>query len=391
MKHKKIALALSGILLAGNANADITFNGFASIVAGATTSSNEMLYGYDDNIDLSTDSLFALQASSDLGDGLNITAQILSRGADDWDPKFEWAYVAYQANDNLRILAGRQRVPFYMYSDFLDVSYAYPWITPPEGVYNVPFDTFDGIGVIYSKSMGDFDTSLHLVYGGNNSDIVVQGGSVDADFNSLAGAAFTVTRDWLTLRAAYLQTEMNIGSEATPLSTKPLVDGWNSLGQSYIADQISISKDTGSFVELGFQMDLDNIIVVGEYSSLSLDDTPLADQDSYYLMAGYRFDNFMVHMTYGVDEDIQDAIDIKYQIPGIPDGTAVEYLPSDLQALIAGTASVASTEKSKYITLGLRWNFHDSAALKFEYTAYNDDLNNNNDAGVFRTALVTVF
>ena len=208
-----------------------------------------------------------------------------------------------------------------------------------------------------------------------------------SDFNDLAGASLTLTREWLTLRAAYLQTEMNIDL----LQTKPLVDGWNSLGQSYIADQIEISEDTGSFVELGFQLDFDNIIVIGEYSALSLDDTPLGDQDSYYLMAGYRFDNMLVHVTYGADEEVQDPIDIDFQIPGIPPGTPPELLPGDLQALIGGTQSIASIEESKYITLGLRWDFHDSAALKFEYTTYSDEYNSNNDAGLFRTALVTVF
>jgi hypothetical protein len=190
----------------------------------------------------------AIQASSDLSDGFSVTAQILSRGADDWDPKFEWAYVAYEANDNLRILAGRQRVPFYMFSDFLDVSYAYAWIAPPNGVYNVPFDTFDGIGAIYNSSLGEFDTTLHVIYGGNNSDIQAFGVDNTSDFNDIAGAALTVTRDWLTLRAAYLQAEMNIDLQRT----QPLVNGWNSVSQSHIADQIDISEDTGSFIELGF-------------------------------------------------------------------------------------------------------------------------------------------
>ena len=392
MNNLKKTLLFTSIFAACSAQAEITLNGFASIVAGTTTSSDETLYGFDDNIDFSQGSLFALQASSDLSNGLSVTAQVLSRGEDDWDPKFEWAYVAYQANDNLRFLAGRQRVPFYMFSDFLDVSYAYAWIAPPGGVYNVPFDTFDGLGAVYNTYFGEFDTTLHMVYGGNNSDLDVGGGvETDGDFNNLAGAALTVTRDWLTLRAAYLQTEMNIGTTGTPLSSQPLVDGWNSLGQSHIADQIEISEDTGSFIELGFQVDLDNIIVIGEYSSLNLDDTPLANQDSYYIMAGYRFDNMLVHVTYGADEDVQDPIALDYQIPGIPPGTPPEFLPGDLQALIYGTQSIASKEESKYVTLGLRWDFHDSAALKFEYTSYSDDLNGSNDAGLFRTALVTVF
>ena len=135
MKNIHKALILSSAMIAGNSQAEIVLNGFASIVGGVTTSKDESLSGYDDSISFNQDSFFALQASSDLTEGLSVTAQIMARGENEWDPEFEWAYVAYEATDNLRILAGRQRVPFYMFSDFLDVSYAYPWITPTEAVY----------------------------------------------------------------------------------------------------------------------------------------------------------------------------------------------------------------------------------------------------------------
>ena len=42
--------------------------------------------GYDDNIDFKEGSLFAIQASSDLGDKLGVTVQITAKGTDDWDP-----------------------------------------------------------------------------------------------------------------------------------------------------------------------------------------------------------------------------------------------------------------------------------------------------------------
>jgi hypothetical protein len=379
MKHKKIALALTGMLLTSSVNAEITLNGFASIVAGTTTSSDEVLYGFDDNIDFSQGSLFALQASSDLGEGFSITTQILSRGADDWDPKFEWAYVAYEASDNLKILAGRQRVPFFMFSDFLDVSYAYAWIAPPTGVYNLAFDTFDGLAAIYSTSLGEFDTNLHLVYGGNNSDLSIGGEDYDADFNNLMGAALTVTRDWLTLRAAYLQAESNIAIG----SYDPLLEGWRSTPFPGVADEIEISEDTSSFVELGFQLDFDKFIVIGEFTQLTNDGAVIGDQDSYYIMGGYRFDNMMVHVTYGGDDDSADRV-----TGGVPVGVSptLDFLINSTNAL-----SDSASEEVNYVTLGLRWDFHDSAALKFEYTDYSDDLNGNNDAGLFRTALVTVF
>ena len=377
MKNIHKALILSSAIFAGNSQAEITLNGFASIVGGATTSSDDILNGYDDSIDFSQDSLLALQASADLADGLTATVQMLARGENDWDADFEWAYIAYDASDNLRILAGRQRVPFYMYSDFLDVSYAYPWITPPKGVYSVVFDTFDGLGAIYYTSMGSFDTSIYVIYGGNNSDLEAFGEVIEPDFNDLAGIALTLNRDWLTLRAGYVQTEMNIDIQ----SSKPLIEGWQGAGFPDVAADIEISKDTGSFLELGFQIDYENLLVIGEYTELNLDGSTLANEDSFYVLAGYRFDNMLAHVTYGENDDSRGRI-----TDGVP-------VVAPLLPLLIPTNGLtdSQTEESNYITLGLRWDFHDSAALKFEYTSYSDDLDSNNDAGLFRTALVAVF
>jgi len=378
MKNIHKALILSSAIMAGNSHAEITFNGFASIVGGVTTSSDETLYGYDDTINFSPGSLVALQASSDLGEGLSVTAQILARGEDDWDPDFEWAYIAYDASDNLRILAGRQRVPFYMYSDFLDVSYAYPWIEPPAGVYSLGFSTFDGIGAMYNSSIGSFDSSIHIIYGGNTSDLFIQGEPQTSRLRDLVGAAWTLNRDWLTLRVAYFQADTSIDVP----DVTPLVDGWSQAGFPEVGEGLKIEGDLGAFTEVGFQIDYENILIIGEYTLLTLDNTLLADDaNSYFLMGGYRFDNVLVHVTYGWDDSIKDRI--TNDVPVIP-----QLLP-----LIIPTNGITDgqAEESNYITLGLRWDFHDSAALKFEYTSYSDDLNSNNDAGLFRTALVTVF
>jgi hypothetical protein len=376
MKNLHKALFLSSSLLAGAAQAEIAFNGFASIVGGIT-SSDETLEGYDDSFDFSQGSLLAIQASSDLGEGVSVTAQILSRGSDDWDTSFEWAYVAYDATDNLRFLAGRQRIPFYMYSDFLDVSYAYPWISPPSSVYSVAFDTFDGLAALYTTSLGEFDTNIHMVYGRNNSEMTISGEVVVPDFKGLTGISITSTRDWLTLRAGYFQTEMNIDLQ----SIRPLIDTWNAVGYPDVADSIEASEDTGAFIEVGFQIDYDNILIIGEYTDLNLDGTLLPNQEAYYVFAGYRIDNMMVHLTYGGRDYVRGRL------------TNDVVASPGLVPLIAATngASDSQAEESTYTTLGLRWDFHDSASLKFEYTAYSDDLNSNNDAGLFRTALVTVF
>lgn len=378
--NKKISLLAASILLSFNSySADININGFASIIGGVTTSSDDSLYGYDDNIDFSNESLMALQFSSDLGEGFGVTAQVIAKGVDDWDPDFAWAYVSYDVNDQIRLLIGKQRAPFYMYSEYLDVSYAYSWITPPKGVYNLPFDSFDGVSASYSMSFDEVDATFQVIYGGNDESDNILGEEVDPDYKKLWGVTATMVRDWLTLRAAYITTELTI-----PITgLEQLSDGWESAGFSDIADNVSVNEDQGTFMGIGFQVDYDNYLLLGEFTHRTIDDSPIGDADSYYFTAGRRFDNVLLTLTYGKDDD-----DIENLTGDVPYGIhpSIDYL----KAVTDGTTE-SFQDDSNYVTLGLRWDFHSSAAFKAEYTTYSDDVNDNNDADLVRVAVVTVF
>jgi len=379
MKKHLVFIALASALVSSSLHAEIRLSGFASIVGGATTSSKEQLYSYDDNFDFKNDSLVALQASSDLENGLGVTVQLTAKGEDDWDPEFKWAYVSYDASDSLRILAGRQRVPFYMYSDFLDVSYAYGWIDPPKGVYDVIFDTFDGLGAVYTTNFGNVDASFHGIYGRYTDDIYLFGETIKPEFNDLAGLATTFTYDWLMLRAAYFVADLNM--PLTDLET--LGGGWKQAGFDDIANNTLVSEDSSTFLELGFQINLDKIIIIGEYTELTFENMPFGDQESYYIMSGYQFDQVLVHVTYGADDDTIDnyTTNIPYGLdPGL------DFLKASTESLVA-----SQNTKENYVTVGVRYDFHDSAALKFEYTDFSNDNNSDSDAGLFRVALVTVF
>ncbi len=379
MKTKLSALAIASLISTSVSAVDINWNGFASIVAGQTMSSDESLYGFDDSINFDNGSLIAIQASSDLGNGLGVTAQILAKGEDDWDPEFAWAYISYDFTDNLRMLVGRQRAPFYMYSDFLDVSYAYPWITPPEGVYSLPFDTFDGVGFIYNASLGSFDTTTHFTYGSNDNEAVIAGAVVDPTFDDIAALSFTATRDWFTFRVAYAVATSTIPVE----SIDALAAGWAQTPYASVGNLLKMEEDDGDFLEVGFQIDYNDWLVVGEYTEIDTGDTFLHENDSYYVMLGKRVNTVTYHVTYGADNN--DGASLTAGIPVGVDPT--------LDFLIASTngATQSQAEDTTFITLGARWDFHDSAALKFEYTDYSDDLDSSGDAGLLRMALVTVF
>lgn len=356
---------------------EIDINGFASIVAGTTVDGDEALYQYHSDVSFDQESLFALQFSSDLDEGLSVVAQIMARGDNDWEPKFEWAYLSYALTDEVQVLAGRQRIPFYMYSDFLDVSYAYNWITPPENVYGIPFSSFNGLGAIYNDNFGDFDGTLHVIYGGTPEDIIINGNTVESNIKNLMGAALTINQDWLTLRSAYFTFDHSM-----PIFDA-LANGYRNFGQMEIADEIQVFEDQAQFFEFGIQLDLTELFVIGEYTYSEVDGTFLGETDTFYVSVGRNFDDFTLHATYG-EKKIEQGV--------ITQGVPVEQ-HAVLDGLIASTDDLSAgfNVKSQYTTLGVRWDVHPSAAFKVEYTMFNNKINSVYDTGLLKIAVVTVF
>lgn len=378
MKKKLLSCALCAALPLASAHAELSFNGFANIVAGKA-SSNDQIQGYDDDLTFKQDSLFAIQATTELGEGLTATAQIMSRGENDWDTEFEWAYLGYQINEDFKVLAGRQRLPLYMYSDFVDVSYAYPWITPPNGVYGIELNRFDGLSGVYNFTLGEFDSTAQFIFGSSDDTFDLGGETINSEFEDIFGGVITLTRDWLTLRAAFFDSTLTIPIDGFA----QLADAWQQVpGYEHVSEQLVITEDQSQFLELGFRIDYHNILLSGEFISVENEDTPQADDESWYLTAGYRFDNVLVHVTYGADE--ANTNDITKNLP-----TGDNAALNQLTAITRGAVDTLVVDSS-YYTVGARWDFHDSAALKVEFTSFDDD-QFNQDANLVRTALVTVF
>ena len=393
MKKSIIATALASVL-AFSAQADINFSGFATVVGGKTSGDDQVFRGYDNEFDLSTGSLFAIQANSDLGDGLSATVQMMARGSDDWDPEFAWAYLSYDATEDWRLLFGRQRAPMYLYSDYLDVSYAYHWLRPPQAVYDAPFDTFDGIGSIYSTTVGDSFVTWHMIYGINDDkETPINDTVLDTKFSDIFGGSLTWNYDWLTLRAAYFQTDatfpLNEAPDTSAVSQIAAIQaGWAGLAATPfaayapIADEIGIVDDKITFAEFGVQIDYNDWVIVGEITKLDLSKTIFPDQDSWYLSVGKRMDSVMLHATYGNNKDSSEYLVAKYNVPS---GVG-------LDGLIVPTQFVQDSldVDEDFYTIGVRWDFHPSVAFKAEFTNTEDDVLGK-DVKLFQIGLVSVF
>ena len=110
----------------------------------------------------------------------------------------------------------------------------------------------------------------------------------------------------------------------------------------------------------------------------------------------------LLHVTYGADTNTRDPIELGINTAAIntlrTNGT-VDAVPA-LGELLGGIETVANNINdftasedidTSYVTLGARYDFHESAALKLEYTNFSSDDANTVDADILRVALVTVF
>lgn len=354
-QHKwRYLVAVAAMCSASTQAADIRLNGFASLVAGMTLNQGELSNGdpatftaddpsngiYDDDFTFRPDSIFGLQISADLGDGLSVTGQITGAGGEDFDANLTWAYLTYEFNPNLSVNIGRQRTPLFNFSDFLDVGYAYHWIRPPTEA-NVPIDTSEIVSFNYVGSTDNWDNQATVYFGSAdaNSPFI---GPIGAK-NSI-GLVLETSSSWLKLRASYLAGEF-------------FADALEAAGQGE-DDPVDLE-----FAGLAAQLNFGNTTIISEYMQYEFAD-PLAaigwtKYSGAYVSLAHRFGVITPHITFSVlDQDVENAVFFE------------DYAnPDPTQAVFIGDA----TQSAESVTVGVRWDFHRAAAFKLEYQTRSDE------------------
>ena len=364
MNWKKPFSLIVFCLMASNAMAELNFNGFLSVGAGALTDDDEITSyeGFDGDWSTDPDTVFALQVSAPISDKVTATGQLIARGEDDYNLEAEWAYLSYSVSDNFDVRVGRLRAPFFVYSDFLDVGYAYPFISPPSQSYRFVFSTVEGVDAIYQSQLGSWDSTVQAYYGRLTDETVLGGESVDLDLVGFTGINWALTKDWFTVRMTYNQAETSIGLP-TALSNSAgtgFLDILNGAGFTSVADALNPDEEDASFYGIGFNIDYNDWLVISEYTVLDIDkQAAFSDDESIYILVGKRFGDFTYHVTWDHNENDPDYDFLNVIPAGVDPG---------LDALRAGAISTIPETEATDVTLGVRWDFAPGTAFKFEVT-----------------------
>jgi len=393
MKKTFLMAATLAIIPPASQAVDFSVKGFASVIGGVTTDQSEfrphVKYGggkFDESFALDAESRVGIQVRADITNKLSATAQVVSRGGYNWRPELTWAYLGYEVNDNVQLKLGRLKAPFYLYSDYQDVGYALPWISPPRNAYMVPIDAINGLNVITNFNTGKFDHVIEAWVGHiDDSQNKYEQGELGTEIDAF-GFSYAPTYDgWLTLRYTYNEGDVDLYSNDLNTINAALNSFYPGGGVDVrMLGNTASEEQRGSFSGLALKADFEKLTVIAELNQLEWHTNLFPHQKRAYISTIYRAtDKFTPYITLMKNSD--SAGDFQLLIDPVPQ----PFQNSINAGLLTGFGGSDTTAWA----IGGRYDLMPNVALKAEYQSQSSDLtyNTENVADTFRVAVDVLF
>jgi len=374
MKRNVITATLlaAGVCLSAPSFADVQFNGFASIKAGFLFDDPKDLNGdgilhedenilgglYDTDLSFKPESVFALQVSSDLGQGLSVTAQLYAEGRNDFDVEARWAYLSYELSDEWRVNVGRMVLPMFYKSESEKIGYTVTGNRLPRAVYNdFEFAVVEGIRLNNSTELGDWSVNSSFGFYSWDGDFPVDGVGFETKFDNIISVSTEFNYDWLTLFAGGFITEIDF-STVDEGFLFPTIEGTaaqfnvNADETAELKKLLQLSGD-GEYYYLGASIDYNDWLMTAEYADYGIKDSSDTFNEAYYVMLGKRIEDFTVLYTY---EKLDESVDY----------SSLENLSGTAQIIGQTIRDRLLEPNFKTQTVSVRYDFHSNAAFKVD-------------------------
>ncbi|MCG8316455.1 MAG: hypothetical protein MI976_24860 [Pseudomonadales bacterium] len=362
-------------------------SGFASIGAGKLNREGLTFIDYEDEWSFDSDTVLGLQTVIEPTATLSLTGQLVTRGytfdafdGEEYTTKIEWLFAAYELDDTSRIRVGRLRTPHQYYAESLEVGYTYLWTRPPVDGHPFqfePFTHFDGIDYITQFAFDDFDIDLRLLAGSTEGRFYSNKVNVNASYG------FNVLTRWqdLTVRYGFINFRSDIKSDLLePMKQAaqlaPIIPIFEEL-----SDQYQLEDGWLPYHNLAVVWHLENWQFLAEGFRLYDAGKQLTySSRGWYVSVARQFNELTPYLGFGaykgrLGKEIFENLEIAKQqlsefIAGIPLAALPAYAPQ-IEAIqrfiVGGEAGTRGywVEQHSY-TLGMRYDFHPKAAIKFE-------------------------
>lgn len=374
MKQKRLHYAIPLMLglaplYSTVASAEIKLNGFAS-VRGTYVNDDFGLRPFPDlpedgEVSFKDESVFGVQARSDLGDGLSATIQFVAEGREDFDVEARWAYLSYKLDNRHTVNVGRLANPIFYQSEYEIVGYAHNFGRLPKSVYfGFDFNVFEGISLDSKFELGDYNLDTKVAYGSWDGHITVLSTGIDESIglDDITVLRAALSKDWWTVYTGGFVSSFTDGtlntflrSTVAPGSAVALANGATEAQANELSQLVEYLDKDATYWYAGFNIDYNNIIVDFERVKYEAEDTLLPETEAWYAAVGYRFDEFVVTARREFKNNLTDYGRV----------SSIEH--PILNAVGRGVHDVLSLASFDGYGLSLRYDFNPSAAFKFDY------------------------
>jgi hypothetical protein len=300
------------------------------------------------------DSRLGLQGTAHLGADSSLTGQIVSRGTHGGKVNLEWLYAGHNLNDKLTVQIGRKRLPLFYYTETQDVGITYPWAHLPPQPYGWEIVNYNGVNLLYRDQWASWASSMNFFAGSetreDNPFWKIYNGRhtrTDSKWSQILGADLSLSRDWLELRAAYIQSGFQNRFEnpalAAPYSYSPKA------GQKIYTASLAI--------------DYQNWLVRSE--AMYMNRTAIGEEDYAQLFGiGYRIGKFLPMLSWA-----------NYRM---------KLSPGKADPSLIAPASIDPTSFEAHSTLAftVRYDFTTNSAFKLQIERWQDRGGPNFNGGV---------
>lgn len=329
MRKTLLATAISSMAFVANAANldDIKISGFGSV--GVGLASNDVGYaGYEKQLGYKQDTLFGLQFDFQVNDRTSVKTQVVANGRYNFEPSFEVAYLSYNL-DVATVRGGKIRTPFFMYSDYLDVGYAYPMLRPSQEIYeHLIISSFTGIDAIIPVELGSTTLELQPFTG------VSQLEERDSNFGQHVDI-----KDVLGLAANWYVGDWTIHGSLVSATTEGL-DNLPSELQLFKIDQ---DQDV-QFTSIGAQYNDGTWLFTAEGMAMEMDG-PYYDVEAASVLLGYQTGTLTPYVAAG----------------------RIQTSDNGERTGLLGHKAFKEFDRTSY-SLGLRWDAMTNVAIKLDAT-----------------------
>ncbi len=364
-----------------NDHARTTFSGFGTLgYVHDDSSHHAFTRDLAQSIDVSSNSTWkadtrlGLQLVHTVGPTLEFVGQLVIRdqAQASLDRSIEWAFVGYRPTSELNLRAGRVGVDVFLMSDSRHIGYSYPWVRPPMEAYAwMPLYYLEGGDITWQKD--GLDATWRVKAQAGKGRMRIPFFNRILNFETKAFWDATVSRETgpLTLKAGYAGFR---AAKQGPI--EELLAGLDSVagaGLGPFSDEAAQLRGDVSFKDarigyssIGAAYDDGVWLLQSELSNVTGSTAIVPRGQRAYVSVGRRFGAWTPYVLLATSRS-----------PGAR--TAVnDWSPlGPAAALQAGAIGAINATRiaQKTVALGVRWDFHNSAALKVQWDSVRGESN----------------